>query len=146
MISVTTSYNSFEICVLPTTDSLCSVQGCLTQNFAFSVNLIESLLFKLCVFLCHGHHSGMRIINFSNFSSSFGIQFFFDKPGSQYHYDVVILLSGTSQHLLPQTHKNDALREKCINTEFFLVHIFLYSEIQENTDQKKLCIWTLFTQ
>ena len=32
------------------------------------------------------------------------------------------------------------LREKCPNTEFFLVRI------QENTDQKKLRIWTLFTQ
>ena len=31
--------------------------------------------------------------------------------------------------------------------EFFLVRIFLYSDwIQENTDQKKLRIWTLFTQ
>ena len=30
---------------------------------------------------------------------------------------------------------------------FFLVHIFLYSDrIQENTNQKKLRIWTLFTQ
>ena len=30
-----------------------------------------------------------------------------------------------------------ALREKCPNTELFLVHIFLYSvRIQENTDQK----------
>ena len=39
------------------------------------------------------------------------------------------------------------LREKCPNTEFFLVPIFLYSvRIQENTDQKKLRIWTLFTQ
>ena len=33
------------------------------------------------------------------------------------------------------------------NMEFFLVCIFLYSYwIQENTDQKKLRIWTLFTQ
>ena len=32
------------------------------------------------------------------------------------------------------------LREKCPNTEFFLVRIFLYS------DQKKLRIWTHFTQ
>ena len=32
------------------------------------------------------------------------------------------------------------LREKCPNTEFFLVRIFLYS------DQKKLRIWTLFAQ
>ena len=31
-------------------------------------------------------------------------------------------------------------------TEFFLVRIFLYLDlIQENTDQKKLRIWTLFT-
>ena len=33
-----------------------------------------------------------------------------------------------------------APREKCPNTEFFLVRIFLY------LDKKKLCIWTLFTQ
>ena len=31
-----------------------------------------------------------------------------------------------------------SLREKCPNTEFFLVRIFFYSvQIQENTDQKK---------
>ena len=35
---------------------------------------------------------------------------------------------------------------KCPNTELFLVRIFMYSvQIQENTDQKKLSIWTLFT-
>ena len=40
-----------------------------------------------------------------------------------------------------------ALHEKCFNTEFFLVRIFLYSvRIQENTDQRKLRIWPLFTQ
>ena len=46
------------------------------------------------------------------------------------------------------------LREKCPNTEFFLVRIFLYSvglnthslRIQENRNKKKLRIWTLFTQ
>ena len=39
------------------------------------------------------------------------------------------------------------LLEKCPNTDFSLVRIFLYSVwIQENTDQKKLLIWTLFTQ
>ena len=41
------------------------------------------------------------------------------------------------------------LREKCPNTEFILVSIFLYSnwiQIQKNTDQKKLHIWTLFCQ
>ena len=31
--------------------------------------------------------------------------------------------------------------------EIFLLRIFLYSDwIQENTDQKNLCIWTRFTQ
>ena len=54
---------------------------------------------------------------------------------------------------------NKPLREKCRNTEFFLVRIFRiwteYEEIlhispysvqmQENMDQKKLRIWTLFT-
>ena len=40
-----------------------------------------------------------------------------------------------------------AIREKCPKTELFLVRIFLYSvRIQGNTDQKKLRIWTLFTQ
>ena len=40
-----------------------------------------------------------------------------------------------------------ALREKCPNTGFFLVRIFLYLDwILEKTDQKKLCIWTLFAQ
>ena len=39
------------------------------------------------------------------------------------------------------------LREKCPNTEFFLVCIFLYSlRIQKTMDQNKLRIWTHFTQ
>ena len=39
------------------------------------------------------------------------------------------------------------LREKRPTTELFLVRISLYSvRIQENTDQKKLRTWTLFTQ
>ena len=39
------------------------------------------------------------------------------------------------------------LCEKCPNTEFFLVCIFPYSvRIRENTDQKKLRTWTIFTQ
>ena len=37
--------------------------------------------------------------------------------------------------------------EKCPNTEFFLSRIFSYSvPMWENTDQKTLCFWTLFTQ
>ena len=37
--------------------------------------------------------------------------------------------------------RNWTLREKCLNTEIFLLRIFLYSDwIQENTDQKKLRI------
>ena len=39
------------------------------------------------------------------------------------------------------------LREKCPDTEFFLVRIFPYSvRMRENTDQRKLRIWTLFMQ
>ena len=39
------------------------------------------------------------------------------------------------------TLRNVTLREKCPNTEFFLVRIFMYSvQIEENTDQKKLRI------
>ena len=37
-----------------------------------------------------------------------------------------------------------SLREKCSNTEFFLVHIFPHLDwMRENTDQRKLRIWTL---
>ena len=40
-----------------------------------------------------------------------------------------------------------SLREKCPDTEFFQVRVFLHSDwIWDNTDQKKICIWTLFTQ
>ena len=39
------------------------------------------------------------------------------------------------------------LRDKCPNAEFFLVFLFRYSTwVCENTDQRKLRIWTLFTQ
>ena len=50
--------------------------------------------------------------------------------------------------LSPQSLKTKiTLREKCPSTEFFLVRNFLYSgRIQENADQKKICIWTLLTQ
>ena len=49
--------------------------------------------------------------------------------------------------ILNNTQSALALHEKCPKTEFFLVRIFLYSVlIQENTDQKKLRLWTLFTQ
>ena len=42
---------------------------------------------------------------------------------------------------------NPTLREKFSNMEFVLVRIFLYLYwILENTNQKKLHIWTLFTQ
>ena len=41
----------------------------------------------------------------------------------------------------------DTLCEKSSNTEFFLAHIFPHSvQIKENTDQKKLSIWTVFAQ
>ena len=43
--------------------------------------------------------------------------------------------------------RHETLHEKCSNTDFFLVRISLYSvQIQENTGQKKLHIWTLFMQ
>ena len=46
--------------------------------------------------------------------------------------------------LILQTHW---LCEKCPNREIFLVRIFLYwVRIQENTDQKNIHLWTVFTQ
>ena len=48
---------------------------------------------------------------------------------------------------LSEKQRAFSLRKKCSNMEIFLVHIFLYSvQIKENTDQKKLGIWTLLTQ
>ena len=40
-----------------------------------------------------------------------------------------------------------SLRENCANTKIILVRIFPYLDwIRENTDQKKLRVWSLFTQ
>ena len=52
---------------------------------------------------------------------------------------------------------SETLLGKCPDTKFFLVRIFFYSDwiqskspysvrVQENTDQKKLHFWTIFTQ
>ena len=69
------------------------------------------------------------------------------KTVSLYNCRIAFLrvIKGTSQYLfhLPKL----SLCEKCPNTEFFLVLIFPYSvRIRENKDQKKLRIWTFFTQ
>ena len=50
-------------------------------------------------------------------------------------------------YFTPSTPNLEALCKTCSNTEFFRVRIFPYSvRIRENTDQKKLRIWTLFMQ
>ena len=55
-------------------------------------------------------------------------------------------LYSAKQHQV-KSNLSMALCEKCSNTEFFLVRIFLYSDwIWENTDQEELYIWTLFTK
>ena len=57
----------------------------------------------------------------------------------QWIYNTQILLNKCSLYLLIP------LREKCSNTEFFLVRVFLYLDlIQKNTDQTNLRIWTFF--
>ena len=44
-------------------------------------------------------------------------------------------------------YRKMSLPEKYPNAEHFLVRILLYSDwMQENTDQKKLDLWTFFTQ
>ena len=54
--------------------------------------------------------------------------------------------SGVLMWLIFRKLNSAPLCQKCANLEFFLVRIFLHSiQIQENKDQKKLCIWTLFT-
>ena len=52
-------------------------------------------------------------------------------------YGIVLVL--LRFQIIRKTMKTLALREKCANAEFFLV------QIRENTDQKELRIWTLFT-
>ena len=56
-------------------------------------------------------------------------------------------MSFVNQHDLAPVTRISTVCEKFRNTEFFLVRIFLCSvRIQEDTDQKKLHIWTLFMQ
>ena len=66
---------------------------------------------------------------------------------------IILVFSGLVLHL----SYNFSLHENCPFTEFFLVRIFPHSDWilrtspysvrkRENTDQKKLRIWTLFTQ
>ena len=60
---------------------------------------------------------------------------------------MIFTISETIGDSLWSSPKPWALREKCPNKELFLVRIFLYSvQTQENTEQKKLRIWTLFRQ
>ena len=57
-------------------------------------------------------------------------------------------IGNTSVWVLPNIWRM-VLCEICLNTEFFLVRIFQHSHsvrMLENTDQKKLSIWALFTQ
>ena len=83
------------------------------------------------------------------------------------HHHLSRSLFGVSFNVIPYVESGipgisgtPSLREKCLNTEFFLVCIFLYSDwirnlphkspysvwMQGNTDQKKFRIWTLFMQ
>ena len=51
------------------------------------------------------------------------------------------------ERIKPNPNHQWPMCEKCSNTEFLLVRIFPYSvQIPENTDQKKLHIWTISTQ
>ena len=57
-----------------------------------------------------------------------------------------VILSQYWNLLSPMSPEVITLHKECPSTELFLVCILLYSvRIQENTDQKKLCIWALFT-
>ena len=48
------------------------------------------------------------------------------------------------EYIIFVLNHNTPLRENCPNTDFFLVLILLYlSWKQENSEQKKLCIWAL---
>ena len=70
---------------------------------------------------------------------------FYDKsPSISYAHGY--MQNSSILHLHLGYEYTSALREKCPNTEYFLVLILLYSDwIQENTEQKILRIWTLFT-
>ena len=60
---------------------------------------------------------------------------------SMLHHASKFRIEKTRKKYQPRLHKKwVTLREKCPNTKFFLVRM------RENMDQKKLCIWTLFTQ
>ena len=89
----------------------------------------------------------------SNITSAEFLQIFrkYDKDGRKtFLYFPVFAFKSFLFHfatsLLNKIHFSTlALREKCPNTELFLVRIFPYSvQIPENTDQKKFRIWRLF--
>ena len=75
-------------------------------------------------------------------------------------FKLLTCIPNLRHHSFFQISGSVPIREKCPSAEFFLVRIFLYSDwkrrftekipfsvrMQENIDQKKLCIWTLFTQ
>ena len=69
------------------------------------------------------------------------------------HLRRLLLSVGNTLAIAVILDSNSSLREKCQNTEFCLVRITEILRIspysvlmRENTDQKKLCISTLFTQ
>ena len=64
----------------------------------------------------------------------------FKTYGVIYNKIKIIVFQNIQNSLCFEITNKGTLREKCPNTEVFLVRI------QEITDQKKLRIWTLFTQ
>ena len=106
-------------------------------------DFITRLILKFCSFVFYL----VSVILFEKFSICFHLKSIFDvlkyiiigcRLSANFSKEIAKLFPGSAKVLL---------HEKNPNTEFFLVRIFLYSEwIQENTDQEKLRIWTIFTQ
>ena len=61
--------------------------------------------------------------------------------------EIFLLIKYKSFYMFNMFPYMSSLREKCPNTEFFLVRFFLYSvRIQENTDQKNSAFGHFFLQ
>ena len=114
------------------------------------------IFFSSAEFLFHIHSLTKRVINvFEKLVFLIGLQFL--EIGTNVSNYCHICRDFLARHSISVTK---SLCEKCPNTEVFLVCIFpIWTEcgnlqskcpysvwIRKDTDQKKLCIWTLFTQ
>ena len=90
------------------------------------------------------------IFKMQSFSPTYPLQYRYKYVLDFTRYTVICFRNFKYSFCIFRSNSNfekQTLCEMCPNTDFFLVRIFPYSvKIRENTDQKKLLIWTFFAQ